>query len=443
MGFEAGQRLGGYELREPLGVGGQGSVWKAVDAVDPDQSRALKLVDVRNVGADGLERIRREARVLVRLSHPSLVHCHGTVEDSERGVLGLVLDCVEGPSIASARQDPRFTLAHRFAALLHVARALGHVHAAELVHRDVKPQNVLLDPDFWSHPEDPSTVKLVDFGISVDTGNLDKLTQSGRVVGTPPYMAPEAIDSTSWMVPADRPVSDVFAFGVTAWELLVGGHPTGLSPDSTLVDYARAYRDVLERGYPWPPHSKITGAWGDALARCLALEARNRPASGTVVVETLGEALVAPEARQRERPPRRKRHPARNRPSSSNATPRSTSERQRKPPPRDAAIPPQAPAQRGPVPKSVADSLSQGIVGAVGDLSKILGLGLRGTSMVGVVLVLCLLGVCSWFRACDGKARAPTASGTATTSPASRQVPRQQPSDFRRSGGVQPRPAPR
>lgn len=422
MAFEAGQRLCGYVLVERLGAGGQGSVWKANDSVDPSIHRALKLVDTHKVGAAEVERMRREARVLVRLSHPSLVQCHGLVEDSGRGVLGLVLECVEGASVASSKDDPRFTLAHRFAALLHVARALAHVHAAELVHRDVKPQNVLLERDFWAHPEDPSTVKLVDFGISVATGNHDKLTRTDRVVGTPPYMAPEAMDATSWMMPPDRPVSDVFAFGVTAWELLVGGHPTGLTPDSSLSDYARAYREVLERRYPWPPHFEISGDWGEAVARCLALDARKRPASGTVVLDALGESLAAPEVRKKAPPPPKERRPRPERPRGR---------------PRERASPPPA-AQHLPRPApSLADDVSAKLNGAMGWFSTATGIGIGVTTLVfGVglaVLIVVSVGII-FGRSC--------ASGTSTASPASRQAPPQQQYGFPQSGRAQPARAP-
>lgn len=426
MAFDAGQRVGGYLLVARLGAGGQGSVWKASDSVDPSIYRALKLVDTHKVAGAEVERMQREARVLVRLSHPSLVQCHGLVEDSGRGVLGLVLDCVEGASVASSKDDPRFTLAHRFAALLHVARALAHVHAAELVHRDVKPQNVLLERDFWAHPEDPSTVKLVDFGISVTTGNHDKLTRTDRVVGTPPYMAPEAIDATTWMMPPDRPVSDVFAFGVTAWELLVGGHPSGLTPDSSLSDYARAYREVLERRYPWPPHFELSGVWGEAVARCLALDARKRPASGTVVLDALGESVVAPEVRKRTPPPPKERRP---RPERPRARPR-----QQASPPHAAQHPPKA-AQ------SFADEVGARLNAAASWLAKATGIGFTVSSLM--VAGLLIAGLFAAYLTIMFALGGASASGTATASPASRPAPPPQQSGFQQSGRAQPGPAPR
>ena len=416
MAYDAGQRLGGYLLVERLGAGGQGCVWKASALVDPSIYRALKLIDTDKVGAAEVERMRREARVLARLSHPSLVQCHGLVEDSGRGVLGVVLDCVDGASVATSKDDPRFTLAHRFAALLHVARALAHIHASELVHRDVKPQNVLLERDFWAHPEDPSTVKLVDFGISVTTGNHDKLTRTDRVVGTPPYMAPEAMDATTWMVPADRPVSDVFAFGVMAWELLVGGHPTGLSPDSSLSDYARAYREVLERRYPWPPHLEISGVWGEAVARCLALDARKRPASGTVVLDALGESVAAPEIRKKVRPSPKERRPRSERP------------RVRRP---ERPGPPPAAQHLPGAASSLADDVSAQVNRAVSRLSTTTGIGVIGLVVAGVLIMVALFAANLAIRFA---ASASSASGTSATSPASRQAPPRQQSGFQQSG---------
>lgn len=303
MPLAAGDRVDQYTLVSLLGAGAQGNVWKAVPAQEPTTPVALKLVDLHSASSADLGRARREARALANLVHPSLVRCHRTFEDAPRGILGLVLDFVDGVNVEVAIGEPRFTLAHRFAALLSVARALAFVHARGLVHRDVKPVNVLLAKDFWSFPEDPSLVKLVDFGIVVAPENRDGLTEVGDFIGTLPYLPPEAIDPTTWLVQGDGAARDAFSFGVTAWELLVGGHPTGLPKRARLADYARAYRDVGDRGIPWPPHEPISGPWGKMLAACLALDAERRPPSGRHIVELTGEALEAPPPRPSETAP--------------------------------------------------------------------------------------------------------------------------------------------
>ncbi|MCC6901783.1 MAG: protein kinase [Polyangiaceae bacterium] len=294
-----------------MGGGAQGNVWKATPAQEPGTPVALKLVDLHSASSADLTRARREARALANLAHPSLVRCHRTFEDSQRGILGLVLDFVDGVTAEAAIDEPRFTLAHRFAALLSVARALAFVHSSGLTHRDVKPENVLLRSDFWNFPEDPTTVKLVDFGIAAATGNRDGLTAVGDFIGTLPYLPPEAVDPTTWLVQDDGAVRDAFSFGVTAWELLVGGHPTGLPKSARVADYARAYREVGDRGTPWPPHHPLSGAWGKALAACLALDAERRPLSGRQIVELTGEALEPPQPRRRESAPIPRARPAR------------------------------------------------------------------------------------------------------------------------------------
>lgn len=290
MEISPGARIDRYLLVEPLGEGGQGSVWKAVDALDATRTVALKLVSIAQTKPTQLERVRREARALAKLEHSCLVRCEGLFEDFKASVLGLVLELVDGKSLADALDDQRFKPELRWAVLQHVGRALAHLHDRHIIHRDLKPENIVLAEGFWTAPHDPSTVKIIDFGIAAEEGNPNPLTAYGNVIGTPAYMAPELIDATYFAGGRPTPAVDVFAFGVVAWILLVGGHPTGLSAESTLVDYAMEYRKVVTGERTWA----LTGG-PPFVAQCLEPRPERRLQSGADVVRAIQGAPVATE----------------------------------------------------------------------------------------------------------------------------------------------------
>lgn len=301
MTFSPGDKLDRFTLIELLGEGGQGSVWKAADALKPMETFALKLI--HNTGAlTGIERIRREAHALARLSHPSLVKCHLLFEVPKDGVIGLVLDHAQGLPLDDACTDPRFTAPLREAVLGHIASALAYLHQSGLVHRDIKLENLILTDAFWENPRDPSGVKLVDFGI-VDQSGDSHLTEAGKIIGTSAYLAPELIDPSHWgqgvAAPATR---DVFAFGVLGWILMLGTHPSGLSAQSTLVDYAQAYRHAHAEPRAWPTGA-VEGPWGRVLRKCLAVDARSRPQSGAEIIAALGDATMVDRTEPNPLPP--------------------------------------------------------------------------------------------------------------------------------------------
>lgn len=276
-----GARLDGdrYRLLELIGEGGQGSVWKAEDRIGPDQLRALKLVRIPQSRATDIERMRREARALAGLNHPSLVLCHGLFEDLRFEVLGLSLDWVEGSSLRKVAADPAFTREHRIVALGHIARALGYVHERGVLHRDLKLDNVLVKNQFFTDPLDPSTVKVVDFGIAAQTGNPHPLTAKDSMIGTYAYMAPELLDLRFFGGDPSAPAIDLFAFGVLGWQLLRGQHPTGLSRMASPIDFCLAYRHYVESNaaFPGSPEDE----WERLLAECLALRPADRLQSGS------------------------------------------------------------------------------------------------------------------------------------------------------------------
>lgn len=302
-GLNAGTKIAQFTLEQQLGQGGQGSVWRARAPSGPPV--ALKIIPVRGTPTTMVERVRREAEALMRLSQgqPSVVACLGVYEDPTLGVLAVAMELVDGVELQAALRDPRCDGPAREAILMHVARALGHLHDNSFVHRDIKPQNILVKHSFFGAQHDPSGVKLVDFGIATPKGNPKPLTEVGTVIGTPAYMPPERIDPIFWQAAQGLPCEDVFALGVVAYETLFGRHPAGVEDDGTLSVYAERYRAVSRSGEVWPalpPDHRWTGA----LRGSLALKVSDRLADGNAVaraVSSPGATASDPGLRQ---PPR-------------------------------------------------------------------------------------------------------------------------------------------
>ncbi len=285
--FAVGSRVDRFELTAKLGQGGQGSVWSARDLVD-GSTRALKLVPLLGVKEATRERMRREARTLSTIAHPGVVRCHGLFERFEPGVLGIVLELVQGRSLEQSLDDPRLDRAHRELVLEHLADALAHLHERGLVHRDLKPANVMLSADFWAAPRAPGSVKLVDFGIATHEHDDRRITEAGHFIGTVPYVPPESMDPRLFPGSALSPRVDVFALGVLASVLLSGRHPTGLPMNASAVEFLGAYRAGQ---LATPPEAVVPRV----LSACWDPAAERRPATAAEVLRAL-RAVTTPSA---------------------------------------------------------------------------------------------------------------------------------------------------
>jgi hypothetical protein len=257
-----------YELKEIVGSGGMSSVYCAFDTL-LERHVALKILHEQfGADEDHVERFRREARAVAQLSHPNIV----TVIDrgEEDGRQFIVFELIEGENLKElvARGGP-LPVRRVLELGLEVGRALAFAHAQGLVHRDVKPQNVLLNED--------GLAKVTDFGIVRSLGTVGQ-TETGTVLGTSQYIAPEQARGER----VDAP-TDVYSFGVVLYELLAGEVPY---PGDNFLTVAmrhvnEAVPNVLERR-PDTPLRLAT-----LIERCMAKHPTERPASMDEVVSEL------------------------------------------------------------------------------------------------------------------------------------------------------------
>ena len=201
---------GRYRLESRIASGGMSTVYRARDQV-LERTVAIKLMN-REIteDSDQLERFRREARAVAPISHPHIVTVIDAGEDEGRPYI--VFEYVEGETLkARIRRTGGLPVTEAVAYAIEIARALGCAHANHVVHRDVKPQNVLIDEE--------GSAKVTDFGIA-RTLDEDGLTADGRVLGTTDYVSPEQAlghDVTGQ--------SDIYSLGIVLWEMLTGEVP--------------------------------------------------------------------------------------------------------------------------------------------------------------------------------------------------------------------------
>ena len=211
-----GRRLGRYEVVSLLGAGGMGEVYHARDT-ELERDVAVKVLpDAASGDPAWLERFRREARALSRLSHPNILEIFDAGSDD--GIRYVVTELLEGRTLRDHLEHGRLPIRKAVAIADAISRGLGAAHAQGVVHRDVKPENVLLTLD--------GRVKVLDFGIAslhepdpaaIDVTEAQTVTSAGTLLGTIGYMAPEQVRGET----ADAR-SDVFAVGCVLYEMLTG-----------------------------------------------------------------------------------------------------------------------------------------------------------------------------------------------------------------------------
>jgi len=255
-----------YTLTERIAVGGMGEVWAATDTV-LDRTVAVKLLHpALSQESDFVERFRAEARHTAALQHPNIATVFDYGEDD--GTAYLVMELVVGQPLSQiiaerAPLSPKETIA----ILIQAAMALDAAHEGGVVHRDVKPANILVTPD--------GTAKLTDFGISRAVDSVP-LTRTGQVLGTAQYLSPEQALGQSATAS-----SDIYALGVVGHEMLTGERPfdTGSVVSTALAHVNQA---------PPPLPDTVPIGVRDVISAALAKDPADRPESAAAMAHALG-----------------------------------------------------------------------------------------------------------------------------------------------------------
>jgi serine/threonine protein kinase len=247
-----------YDVRKRLGHGGMATVYLADDR-ELGRSVAVKMLADNLAGDDHLrKRFKREARLAAKLDHPNVVQVYDVGEEGDRPFI--VMEWIDGGTLADRLDRPRGLPApERLPVLQQLCEGLGHAHERGLVHRDIKPQNLLIR-------KADGCLKIADFGIARAVEET-RLTQTGRVVGTDRYMAPEQLSDGKI-----TPATDVYACGVVADETL----PTRRRPPELT--------EIVERCLREDPRDRFKDATalGEALLTVNGTDAPTRPlARGT------------------------------------------------------------------------------------------------------------------------------------------------------------------
>jgi serine/threonine-protein kinase len=259
-----------YEVKEVLGVGGMGMVFKAVDG-ELGEVIAIKALRQELLSEDptALERFKSEIRLARRISHRNVVRTHDLGEFS--GVYYITMEYVEGKSLKELiRTRGRLPVPATLTVAKQLCRALEVAHEQGVIHRDIKPQNMVVEPD--------GVLKVMDFGIARLAKRQSGVTQQGMVVGTPEYMAPEQLMGEEIDARAD-----IYAAGCVIYECLAGSTPLTAENQITLI------AKLLEET-PVPPrdlNADVPQALSDLVMRTLAKKPDERPQSATELHDLL------------------------------------------------------------------------------------------------------------------------------------------------------------
>ena len=275
------KRIGPYRITGVLGRGGMGVVYAATDD-KLGRSVAVKVIApaARDL-AEARARFWREARALAAVDHPGVVQVH-RIDETPEGLLYLAMERVEGATLADLMgprvraQTEAWPAAAAVELLVQAASALGAAHALGITHRDVKPANLLIEPS--------GRVRVVDFGLARRLeGGDDRITETGAVLGTPAYMAPEQVEGQGV-----SPATDIFALGVVGYRLLSGQHPFAReSREATALALAGGRYIALAAAAPTVAPTVVA-----VVESCLARSPGARPADGTALATRLAEALA-------------------------------------------------------------------------------------------------------------------------------------------------------
>jgi serine/threonine-protein kinase len=271
-----GQRLGPYAIRKHLASGGMGSVFEAVRALDYEQVVAIKMLRPELFSGELGERFHIERQALAQLAHPHIARLldGGTTAD---GLPYLVMEHIAGQPLDRHCDEQQLSIEQRLRLFEKVCQAVHFAHTQGIIHRDLKPANILVTAD--------GTPKVTDFGLAKRLGHDSAQTQTGQILGSPSYMAPEQAagrlrDATA--------ATDVYALGAVLYELLTGRPPFK----------GTTWRETLEQvctQEPLPPRRLQPGLARDVetiCLKCLQKDPQRRYASARALAKDIERFLA-------------------------------------------------------------------------------------------------------------------------------------------------------
>ena len=269
------EHFGEFKLLQKLGEGGMGAVYKAQETL-ANRIVALKVLRQNLAGSSGFaERFDREARLAGSLNHPNIVACHSA--GTTRGVQYLAMEFVDGDTLKARvkREGGKLPEAEALRIGREVANGLAHAHAKGLVHRDIKPDNILLGRD--------GAVKISDFGTAKSFMEEDSLSRTGTIVGTPYYISPE-------QVRADKNIdhrADLYALGGTLYHILTGKVP--FDAPTSLDIMRRHLQDELEN--PADINPELSAGAVQIISKLMAKDPEERYQKASAVAEDIERVL--------------------------------------------------------------------------------------------------------------------------------------------------------
>ncbi len=273
MGFERGDKIGGYQIEGELGAGGMGKVYRVKNLISERMEAMKILLPNLAVEPELADRFMREIRVHARLQHSNIAALNNAFEYGNQ--LVMVMELVEGISLQERLNQGALTLQQTVEYGAQMLRALAYAHHQGVVHRDIKPGNMMLMPG--------GTVKLLDFGIAKASADR-KLTKTGMAVGSVYYIAPEQIQGT-----APDPRSDLYSLGVVLYQFATGHRP--IEGDSEFAIMSAHLQTV-----PVPPvdrDPRIPAGLSDVIMMALQKEPEKRFQSADAFLLAL-ESVVKP-----------------------------------------------------------------------------------------------------------------------------------------------------
>ena len=269
---------GRYQIIKEVGRGSMGVVYQCRDP-HIDRLVAVKVLRTDRLESENfVQRFLKEAKVIGRLAHPNIVTIYDVGE--EQGTVYIAMEFLEGIALSELMRANRPPLQDVVRLGVQLAETLDYAHQKGVVHRDVKPSNIVVQPD--------GQIRITDFGIAhVDDSTATLQTQAGEIMGTPAYMSPEQVLSQ----PVD-PRSDIFSLGIILYELTTGRRPFGGDSKSLVT----VFNEIVELAPPEPVSlaAAIPGELSRVIMKALNKDPTQRFQSGKEMAEALKSALAAP-----------------------------------------------------------------------------------------------------------------------------------------------------